>query len=132
MKKQQSAATAYGLVAASRVARLTLTHATQIHNSGRELKKPLLQGQLRLGRWRITLDDPFALGALARCMLVQRIQLFSNSGDLLTRDIRRIDDEAPTAPELNSHHLNFLHFVKAGFVLQPLTLHVVPGAKRRI
>ena len=131
MKRKQPAATAHGLVAASRVARLTLTHAAQIHSDSRELMKPPVQGQLRLDSWRITLDDPFALGTLARCLRVHRIEVFNSSGALVSRDIRRLDREAAAEHGLNSRHLNFLDCVKAGFSRQPLTLHILPRAKRR-
>lgn len=43
----------------------------------RPLKKPIVQGTLKMGEWEVTLDNPYALGCLARIAYAKSIRLVS-------------------------------------------------------
>lgn len=126
MKKNNIPATAGTPKAGHRIARLTLT--TKLHRAkgARLIPKTYASGRLQLGKWSIELDDPFALGEIARHMLASRVELFNAQRERLARDICQVDVADLSIAQFAPSQARFLERVVIGFRHQPLIFHVLP------
>jgi hypothetical protein len=112
--------------AGRRTAHLTLTTELRPQRAGRQTMKAITRGSVRLGGWSVELDNPKAIGELARYMLATRIALHSSNGEVLTKDLRPATLMDPDASQLTGLEVDFLSRVLAGFTDLPLVFHVLP------
>jgi hypothetical protein len=110
--------------APNRQARLTLISTFNRAGEEKRLRQPLVHGYLLIGDLPLTLDNPWALGAIARMMLVQQIRLFDEDGNCLVDDIAT-NNVAGSEIDLSAAELEFVSLLQGGFENR-IVLHLLP------